>query len=766
MAGEWEDVASSEWEDVSKKDVLRGMVASHVQNRADAPKERSWKDTARDVVKFVRPTVEGLGAVVGGGLGGGAGLLAGAPTVVGAPLSAIAGGVAGSGLGYGIAKTGLDTIEEALGGQNGGSMTDRLLRGAGDVAMGSTYEMGGQAIAPLVGGALRVAKATPKALWSPIESTTAGMNNIAKRSALKRINQAVTKEGPIAARSIANRAEYEALQNEIPGYQVTPASATDDATLIKMQQYLQNHADGAPAMFEGQTMNNRKAIEQYMNGQLPQGSLDDLLKAVEAESAARTGQVASQTAGLGAASKEATSAQMRQLELEAQKRMKGEAARLYDAVDMNMPVAPGMNFGQWKEARSGALNDLRAAQARAASGDASGIMPAQQKVSELENILKRAGEAQPDEFGAMMNRFADPAEIAKLRTANNYYRDTYVPTIRQGQTAKNLATDRTGGFRVDDEISAGKYLQEGDKGLATANDFNRLFGQDKSAKGALTDFARRDLYDVATANGTKAPDLKAAETWIAKRMPALQKLGMDNEFAGFTEALRREADIADFSRVLGQDPQKVLGSLLTARGDKEMLRSVLDLKTVVKGNPTALNGLKRSLADNMIAESQIVKRVGGDPVVSDANLKAFWTKYEPAMKLIYSQDEMAALQNVRKAFEIEKRQSRQISGVDGSPTALNSYKEKAVEKLSPVLSWTGRAVRFAINTLASNKAESVEQFTLRAQYDPQFAKELAKLGDVGRKQGEAAMRREADKWLGRFAAYSQLPNNETTDTQY
>lgn len=746
---------------------------------ANADAFSGMKNMARKALPYARPTLEGLGAIVGGGLGGGGGLLAGAPTVVGAPAAAVTGGLAGAGLGYSTVKTGLDYLEEKLGGSPEAerlanrSMAERMLAPVHDAAMGTTYEMGGQVLAPFVGKAIRAAKATPKAIWSPVETVSSAVNSAAKRSALKRIQAATTKEGPIAARSAANKAEYEALQNDIQGFNLTPAQITDDAATLKMQQYLQMQAEGAPVKFEGQTMNNRAAVSGYLNQNMPQGSLDDFLAAIEAQGAARTNNVSTQASQMAAMDKEAASAQMRQLELEAQKRLKGQAGALYDAVDLNMPVAPNMNFGQWKAARSEALNELRAANARAASGDASGIMPAKQKVAQLEETLRNAGKPQADEFGAMVNQFADPAEVAKLRKANDFYRDTYVPAVRQGQTAKNLATTRTGEFRVADEISAGKYLQEGDSGLAAANDFNRLFGQNPNAKKALQGYAQRDLFDAVTANGTQAPSLKAAEAWIAKRTPALKKLGMENEFSGFMDALKQEADLADFKAVLGQDPQTVLKSLLAARGDKDIVRSALDLKTIVQGNTGALNGLKRSISDLMMADTQIVKQVGGNPVVSDAKMKAFWQKYEPAMKLIYSPEEMKAMTNVRKAFEMENRMGRSLTGVDGSQTATNSAKEKALEKLSPVLSWTGRAARWAINAVATNKAEAVEQFVLKAQYDPVFAKELETLGDVGRKQGEKAMKLAVDKWLGRYTAYttaseiskSYRPNSET-DTQY
>lgn len=783
------------------------------------------KDFTRKAIPMARPTLEGLGAVIGGGLGGGGGLLAGAPTVIGAPAGAIAGGLAGAGLGYSTAKTGLDTLEEYLGGSPEAerlanrTMTERMLAPVHDAAMGSTYEMGGQAVAPLVGGAIRAAKAAPKAIWSPVETMSSAVNSAAKRSALKRIQAATTKEGPIAARSAANKAEYEALQNDIQGFNLTPAQITDDAATLKMQQYLQMQAEGAPVKFEGQTMNNRAAVSGYLNQNMPQGSLDDFLAAIEAQGAARTNNVSTQASQMAAMDKEAASAQIKQLELAAQKRLKDQAGTLFGQVPKEMQIDStplyrtlqklgdqvDPAFANPKNMPTRMMNSAEGALAPtptnilAADGMPYNapriaqdipdkirydqLMQYNSQVTEALRQARAAGDfAKARNLAEIKNGIQQTLGLAEtsgikgakeIGTANSFYRDIYVPAVRQGQTAKNLATTRTGEFRVADEISAGKYLQEGDSGLAAANDFNRLFGQDPNAKKALQGYAQRDLFDAATANGTQAPSLKAAEAWIAKRTPALKKLGMENEFSGFKTALQQEADVADFTKVLGQDPQTVLKSLLAARGDKDIVRSALDLKTLVQGNTGALNGLKRSISDLMMADTQIVKKVGGNPVVSDAKMKAFWQKYEPAMKLIYSPEEMKAMTNVRKAFEMENRMGRSLTGVDGSQTATNSAKEKALEKLSPVLSWTGRAARWGINLLATNKAEAVEQFVLKAQYDPQFAKELTALGDVGRKQGEKAMKSAVDKWIGRYVANataseiskSYRPNSET-DTQY
>jgi hypothetical protein len=91
----------------------------------------------RRAIQFVRPTVEALGAAGGATLG----------TSVG-PL----GTVGGAGLGYGLAKGGLDVLEQTMGYQQPPSTaSEALIRGAKDVTMGAAFEAGGRAIAPAVG---------------------------------------------------------------------------------------------------------------------------------------------------------------------------------------------------------------------------------------------------------------------------------------------------------------------------------------------------------------------------------------------------------------------------------------------------------------------------------------------------------------------------------------------------------------------------------------------------------------------------------------
>lgn len=108
-----------------------------------APAAVPEKSMSQKVLSFVRPTVEALGAAGGGVLG----------TALG-PL----GTVGGAGLGYGLAKGGLDTIEQAMGTRaKFQGPADAMFSGAGDVVTGAAMEAGGrvagQALGTVIGKA-------------------------------------------------------------------------------------------------------------------------------------------------------------------------------------------------------------------------------------------------------------------------------------------------------------------------------------------------------------------------------------------------------------------------------------------------------------------------------------------------------------------------------------------------------------------------------------------------------------------------------------
>lgn len=133
------------------------------------PAQPSGVPMGRRVIQFVRPTVEAVGAVGGGALG--------------TPLGP-AGAVGGAGLGYGIAKTGLDIAEQALGYQRApASVEEALARGAEDVRTGALYQAGGEILGravPAVVGKVMDLRQIPKQKAAKIaqESLGADLQNV------------------------------------------------------------------------------------------------------------------------------------------------------------------------------------------------------------------------------------------------------------------------------------------------------------------------------------------------------------------------------------------------------------------------------------------------------------------------------------------------------------------------------------------------------------------------------------------------------------
>lgn len=92
---------------------------------------------------YVAPTVEALGAVGGGIVGGGAG------TVLG-PVGTATGAVGGAGLGYGIAKELMELGDVYLGGKAPRQGAAQITEPVRNVLEGATFEAGGRVIGPIV----------------------------------------------------------------------------------------------------------------------------------------------------------------------------------------------------------------------------------------------------------------------------------------------------------------------------------------------------------------------------------------------------------------------------------------------------------------------------------------------------------------------------------------------------------------------------------------------------------------------------------------
>jgi len=150
MAQPWEKYQAPEAPAETPASAAPWSKYSQTKEKPKAP-ETPFGEKA---IEFVRPTVEALGTVGGGILGGGGG------TVLG-PVGTALGTVGGAGAGYATAKKGLDVLEESLGYKKSPTAREAIKQSLADVATGAEYETGGQILGQ---GAKAALKAAPKAV--------------------------------------------------------------------------------------------------------------------------------------------------------------------------------------------------------------------------------------------------------------------------------------------------------------------------------------------------------------------------------------------------------------------------------------------------------------------------------------------------------------------------------------------------------------------------------------------------------------------------
>ena len=116
-------------------DMSKLGLAAPASTAMPGPREPSLYQRTREMVS---PTVEALGAVGGGLLGGAAG------TFGAGPVGTVAGGVAGAGLGYGIAKELLQAADVAMDVEKPRQGMENVAKPVENIIEGATYETGGR----------------------------------------------------------------------------------------------------------------------------------------------------------------------------------------------------------------------------------------------------------------------------------------------------------------------------------------------------------------------------------------------------------------------------------------------------------------------------------------------------------------------------------------------------------------------------------------------------------------------------------------------
>jgi len=178
------------------------------------------KEIVKSAMPYVRPVMEGGGAVAGGIIGTGSGALAGMG------LGAIPGGVAGSALGYAGGAKLADLIESETGAGRvqPQTVTGQMGQSLKDLGTGAMYEMGGQVAGNLIGRG--VTAASKYASKTPLRDIAEN-----RARAVFEANKGLTPQESTNAVNAVN------LTNRL-GVKLTPAQMTGKPSLSAMEQGL------------------------------------------------------------------------------------------------------------------------------------------------------------------------------------------------------------------------------------------------------------------------------------------------------------------------------------------------------------------------------------------------------------------------------------------------------------------------------------------------------------------------------------------------
>ena len=643
------------------------------------------------------------------------------------------------------------------------------LQAAGDIATLIGFKpsvlTAARTMPPSVKGAVK-AVTKPKATMADVAAWAEKKADKAARiSAAKQLELSPATHPVIQEQSAVNRAVTEEAMQDFPGTRLTDAQITGDPALLKLQQDSQLGTIEGKLGNEAQLMNNASVIQDTVNPMPPQGDIYTFLEGLDAEAAARRNAVGSIQRGF-VGDKPELGATGRQLATGVKDALKEKANSLYapfkneliDTTDVyntiqklgdtldpafrrpaeipsgimnrangalapDVPTGPYGTIQQWAEAKNAAAG----APNQATVGN---LLELKSQVGKAYSAANAAGDfskAQPlkqllDGIGQTMRKAEQ--DLPGLMDGNNFYRDTYAPTVYQGGTAKVLAKDTRGFPRVADADVMKQYFKQGNAGYSAADSFQRTLGTSPEAISTLKQYAKTDLMDAATDATTGQLNMSKVDSWLYNHKPAIDRLGLATEFDGIKAALTRQDEIASFAKTMKQtDPQRFIKNIFAVENPEA---TMVGLVQAIKGQPAKVRaGLENAYTNYMMDELQSYKtNMAGDFAITDRNLEAFWQKHSGAMAYLFSKEKMNTMRNMRTVVEAENRVLKPTSGTSGSQTRDAVSLTNRGLKAFAGLNLQGRVLRAALSGAFKWKDELTQNYLARMQFDPAFANEV------------------------------------------
>jgi len=363
---------------------------------------------------------------------------------------------------------------------------------------------------------------------------------------------------------------------------------------------------------------------------------------------------------------------------------------------------------------------------------------------------------------------SDPAAVeaaGRLGEANQYFKDTASPLLRQGVGGKLTQAENSGRPIPDTEVGS-KYLGRGAGARERVADFNRVVGEVADPEGVET--AARDWLVSDLANSVKGkltperielwmknkdiseildgrPEVRKEVNQMLNRIRAKSgvKKKIEEEILTKTakvKATQKEINESALGNFLGkEDPYEEVGKVLEGSNPRQRMRQI---SAAAKKDTTgeATNGVKDAIKTWMRKKVLNSKAATGRTLETASKKPSFGElddiistlndgNVRDVLEDVYGANskELRNLDKVRNQLEITSRQER-VKGTIGSDTQpIGANAQRTTTTLSAILAQNfkqNRILNLAASWLPDNSQQAIKDFMIDMILDPQMSETL------------------------------------------
>ena len=716
----------------------------------------------RGVAGAVRPTLEGGLATTG---------------AVGLAPFGPAGVVGGGGFGFALGRQIADSFEEIIGIKAPDTLKQDILQTVHDIGVGGTFEAVGAGGPAAVRAALAPLR---KKLSTAIGKSLPSISEAAKKDKAIKVLNDITKTPADAAEQARKVTEGKRLEEVFPGVKFTLGELTDDRNLIRLQRGLTQKGSGLGELRAAQQAEAvQEAVQRKVRTVFPnKNGLDDVLSEIQKQSdeladtltstgKARTklveeltpltdkqagGRTISGTLGVeqnilrkkgGDLFKQVGNPEIPTDDLLSELRrakasffefggreadFPSEVNKLISDITPPRKGVGELLTGQPSKARPMTYQKLRGFQKRVGAG-ASKIKRSPEGKSSTSDALDRAFAAIENDGFALL----PPVEQEKHIIARNFWKNNVGKKFGEGSVQKVLRQGKApGSTKVGSASTAGEFFGKTSKDLDAADDLIRSIGPER-AREVMRDFTAMDLTENKTVIDrlTGEVNTKGLANWVRDHKAILKKYGLFEEYSNIETAQRAVDAAGDNLSLFNKSAASKLinGDVNVAmarayEGQKDILGATKDLMGHMRGNKSALEGLRTSFADYL--ERQILDQTEGliaTPIKTARVINKVIDKFSPAINTLYAgqPERLKLLKDMRSVYRTLAREG-ELSGkaIENAETVIDRIIFASGPKFTSSLSELNifRKTQTWLRKLSDDQINSI---LLRASFDPNYA---------------------------------------------